>query len=32
MNAVKGSGIPIKVWDNLGKKQTINETLNLGDH
>ena len=23
MNAVKGSGIPIKVWDNLGKKQTI---------
>ena len=22
MNAVKGSGIPIKVWDNLGKKQT----------
>jgi len=22
MKAVKGSGLPIKVWDNLGKKQT----------
>ena len=22
MNALKGSGLPIKVWDNLGKKQT----------
>ena len=22
MKALKGSGLPIKVWDNLGKKQT----------